>query len=294
MLDRYTTGVVDRVSPEAPVPVVRVVNEKSLPGGAGNAMRNLRSLGMEVSACGRVGSDQAGFDLRKLLSLEGIDVGSLFEDSDIPTPQKNRILASSQQLLRVDHEEPTPLNRKIEEKFLEALPRLLQNVDVVAISDYAKGFCTEALLHGLIDHARAMSIPTIVDPKGIDFSRYRGATLIKPNYREASEAAQSSDLDLIADRLMAHVECETLVITRSEEGISLFEKKKRSDFPALFHEVRDVTGAGDTVLAILTAALSVGADLKLAMPLANLAAGIAVEHLGCYSVSNSDLQSAIH
>lgn len=294
MLDIYTLGEVERISPEAPVPILRVIEESRRPGGAGNAILNLISLGMEVVALGRIGSDEGGKGLLEALFCEGVETASIYRDPYFQTPLKNRMIAAGQQLVRIDHEKPSSLQPDIEQTIIASLPNLLKHIDTIALSDYGKGFLTPNLLRALIDQANLQGIPVIVDPKGRDFARYRGASVIKPNLNEAIAAAglgAEATLDEVASHLLKTIAIETLMITRSKEGISLFSNTGRSDFPAQVHEIKDVTGAGDTVLAIVTAALANGISLSEAAELANIGAGIAIEQIGCARVSLSDLES---
>jgi rfaE bifunctional protein kinase chain/domain len=293
MLDTYTTGRVQRISPEAPVPILHVQKSEDLPGGTGNVVLNLLALGGEVMAVGRVGNDKEGRRLKELLEKEGVDTSGIFVQEGVSTPLKNRLIADSQQLIRVDQECITPLSPEIESQVLNYIHHIAHEVEVIAISDYAKGFLTKSLLQKVIKLANEREIPTIVDPKGDDFSKYRGATMIKPNYKEAAQASQlpsHSSLDEIGASLLAQTAAETIVVTRSESGISLFEKnQERFDFPVKSKEVKDVTGAGDTVLAMTTIAFASGLHLKEGLELCNVAAGIAIERLGCVRVSLSEL-----
>jgi rfaE bifunctional protein kinase chain/domain len=297
MLDVYTFGEVVRISPEAPVPVLCVTSESRRPGGAGNAILNLISLGMEVLAVGRVGNDLGGSTFLQEMALEGVDTRGVICDPSFQTPLKNRMIAAGQQIVRIDYEKAAPLNPRLEREIVAILPKLLHHVHMVAISDYAKGFLTPALLRDVIRMSREREIPVIVDPKGMDFSRYQGATLIKPNYVEAVGAAglgMEATLDDVASRILRDVGIETLMVTRSREGISVFSHQgKREDFPAHVHEVKDVTGAGDTVLAVVTAALANTLSVAEAAKLANIAAGIAIERVGCARISLADLSARL-
>lgn len=292
-LDTYTIGKARRISPEAPVAVVQVHHEEHRPGGAGNVMLNLVSLGAEVLAMGRVGEDTHGSKLCAVLAEEGVSLKSVLPQKDYPTPVKNRIIAENQQIVRVDHEQILTISPALEAELIATLPRLLEGVQVVAVSDYGKGFLSRELLKAIIEGAKAKRIPVIVDPKGIDFTRYQGATVIKPNLSEAYAAANlpsDAPLELVANRILAIAECDVVMITRSEAGISLFYKDGlREDFPVRVREIKDVTGAGDTVLAMLTCALASGLSLREAAQLSNVAAGIAIERFGCARVSLSDL-----
>lgn len=297
MLDVYTLGDVQRISPEAPVPVLRVKEESKRPGGAGNAVLNLVSLGMEVSVFGRVGADPGGSLFIQAMQDEKIETKGIFVDPAFQTPLKSRMIAAGQQLLRVDYENPKSLSPALEKQAVEMLPALLEGVDVVAVSDYAKGFLTPSLLRAIIQEAEKRQIPTIVDPKGIDFARYQGATLLKPNLSEALAAAGlgiDAELDDVAGRLLEQIKVDTLMVTRSQKGISLFcHKQGRRDFPAQVHEVKDVTGAGDTVLAVITAAMANRIALDHAAQLANVAAGMAIEHVGCARISLAELTARL-
>lgn len=293
MLDTYTTGRVQRISPEAPVPILHVQKSEDLPGGTGNVVLNLLALGAEVMAVGRVGDDKEGLRLKQLLEKEGVDTSGIFVQKGVSTPLKNRLIADSQQLIRVDQECVTPLSTEIESQVMQYITDIAHQVEVIAISDYAKGFLTKSLLQMVINLANEREIPTIVDPKGDDFSKYRGATMIKPNYKEAVAASKlpsDSSLDDIGSSLLTQTASEMIMVTRSEHGISLFERsQERFDFPVKSKEVKDVTGAGDTVLAMTTMSFASGLNLKEGLELCNVAAGIAIERLGCVRVSLSEL-----
>jgi len=297
LLDVYTFGEVVRISPEAPVPVLCVTHESRRPGGAGNAILNLISLGMEVLAVGRVGNDVGGSTFLQAMANEGVDTRGILCDPSFQTPVKNRMIAAGQQIVRIDYEKPTPLCQQLEKELVALLPKLLNGVHMVAISDYAKGLLTPSLLGQVICASKERDIPVVVDPKGLDFHRYQGATLIKPNYSEAVGAAglgMEATLDDVAARILHNVDIETLMITRSKEGISVFDRQGgREDFPAQVHEVKDVTGAGDTVLAIITAALANRLSIAEAAKLANIAAGIAIERIGCARISLADLSARL-
>lgn len=293
LLDSYTFGKAHRISPEAPVAVIHVESTKELPGGAGNTILNLVSMGAEVTALGRVGKNSAGITLLNSLERENVNVDGIFIEEGYATPVKNRIVADNQQIIRVDHEINTPLPEELESKIMQKLPSLLKEIKVVAISDYGKGFLSPRLLKALITEAKSLGIFVIADPKGIDFSPYSGADLIKPNFSEACHAAhlpKTAPLESIAEAIFHSMDVSYLIITRSEHGISLFDKKgQRSDFPVKAKQVKDVTGAGDTVLATLTIAIANGLPLETAIPFANVAAGIAIEEFGCARITLAKL-----
>ena len=293
MLDTYTIGKVHRISPEAPVPVVHVYDQSCQPGGAGNVLLNLSSLGAEVVALGRVGDDNEGRRLLKSLQDEAIDVRGVFVQPTYTTPNKNRVIADNQQIVRVDHEEVIGLPELLEEQIIAAFPELLDGVQVLAISDYGKGFLTDTLLAALIEAAKKMEIFIIADPKGIDFNKYSGVDILKPNLSEAYAAAgmaRTDSLNEAAHKIHGQTSTEILMITRSEKGISLFYRDgSHQNFPVRIKEVKDVTGAGDTVLAMLTVAVANKLSIAQAVELANIAAGIAIEHIGCARVKLSEL-----
>lgn len=293
MLDTYTIGKARRISPEAPVAVVQVVREENRPGGAGNVVLNLVSMGAQVVVVGRIGQDSAGGILHDALVAEGVDVRGLVVQANVATPVKNRIIAENQQIVRIDHEQITPIPEMLEQQVIEMLPVLLKGVAVVAISDYGKGFLSRTLLSAVIEQAKMQEIPVISDPKGIDFTKYSGSTIIKPNLSEAYAAAgmlPDSDLGLVAEKVLQMAQAQMLMVTRSEAGISIFHRHgERMDFPVRVREVKDVTGAGDTVLAMLTCALASGLRIEEAVQLSNIAAGLAIERFGCARISLSEV-----
>lgn len=293
LLDTYTIGKARRISPEAPVAVVNVQREESRAGGAGNVILNLLSLGAQVSAIGRIGNDNGGMTLRQCLVNEGVDCRGIVVQSDYPTPVKNRIIAENQQVVRIDHEKIVPTPADVEQQIIKMLPELLEGVQVIAISDYGKGFLTATLLQAIIHLGRQANLCIIADPKGIDFAKYSGVSIIKPNLGETYAAAglpSDAPLEAVAQKVLTLANADTLMVTRSEAGISLFSKEgTHQNFPVRAREVKDVTGAGDTVLAMLACALANGLSLAEAAQLCNLAAGIAIEHFGCARVTLSQL-----
>ncbi len=289
LLDTYTMGRVKRISPEAPVPVMEAVAQESRPGGAGNVVLNLLALGGTVFAMGRIGTNFEAEQLKNHLSQS--DTSALFVEKGYNTPVKNRLIADHQQLLRIDFETLAPLSSALEEMCIKRLKTLLAQVQVVAISDYGKGFLTDRLIATTIKMAKEMGVPVVVDPKGNDFTKYRGASVIKPNLSEAYAAAKCPaqfSLDEVAKALLDLT--DTLLITRSEAGISIFKKNgARSDFPVRSKEVIDVTGAGDTVLAMVCLGIANGLDMECTAQLANIAASLSVERVGCVQVTLSQL-----
>lgn len=288
MLDRYWFGEVDRISPEAPVPVVRVARREDRLGGAANVARNIVALGARATLMGLVGDDEAGRKVATLASEEGIDA-KLVVDSAMPTTLKMRVMGRQQQLLRVDFEE-TPADGGLETLF-DNMRAVVKNHDVVVLSDYAKG-CLDPV-EKLIALCRSVGVPVLVDPKGHNYTRYQGATIITPNRLEMSQAVgawvDEADLEKRAQDLRTQLELEALLITRSEQGMTLFSDAGRHHIDAQAHEVFDVSGAGDTVLATLAVARAAGLDWELAVYWANRAGGIVVGKLGTSVVTAGEL-----
>jgi rfaE bifunctional protein kinase chain/domain len=288
MLDRYWFGDVSRISPEAPVPVVRVTGTEDRPGGAANVARNITALSGSARLLSVVGSDEAGSTLKRLVEEEGVRA-QLHVDATISTIIKLRVIGRQQQLLRVDFE--TAPSHEVLAAVLADYERLLMDSDVVVLSDYGKG----GLVHieKMIALARQAGKPVLVDPKGDDYARYRGATLITPNRAEFREVAGSwkseDELTGKAHALCKDLDLDALLITRSEEGMTLYRGGQRLHEPTQAREVYDVSGAGDTVIATLAVMLAVGADMEEAARMANLAAGIVVGKLGTAVVHREEL-----
>ena len=291
MLDRYWFGDVSRISPEAPVPVVHVTRNEDRIGGAGNVARNAAALGAQVTLLSVAGRDEAGLALRTLLEAESFNV-QLHEDPAFSTITKLRVIGRQQQLLRVDFE--TQPGHEVLAAKLEAYGQLLADCDVVILSDYGKGGLTHVTR--MIELARAANKPILVDPKGDDWSRYTGATLITPNRSEFRDVAGSwkSEADL-ADKAAAvrrQFDLDALLVTRSEEGMSLFDAAGAHHEATRAQEVFDVSGAGDTVIAAYAVALAAGAGGIEAMRLANRAAGIVVGKFGTAVASADEVFAA--
>lgn len=296
ILDMYTYGQVARVSPEAPVQILQVFEESYLPGGAGNVALNLTGLGCEVYLCSRVGDDEVGLQLKGLLDDKGgglINIEGIYKQQHFRTPLKNRLIASGQQLLRLDKEQPAPMDEQVRSKILQKALQTLSVVDILAISDYGKGAIDRAILEPIFERANKLGIPIIVDPKSKDFRLYKGATLIKPNFKEAQEASglESKDIDLIAEAIFEKAcDFRYLMVTRSQEGITVFERgAPRRDFLAKPIGVVDVTGAGDCVLAAVVHGLACGLGIDECSFLANIAGSLAVQKVGCVQLSLKDL-----
>ena len=292
MLDRYWFGDVDRISPEAPVPVVRVRECQERLGGAANVARNITALKAQADLLSVVGADEAGRTLQALLQDSGIKP-YLHTDAKLATTIKLRVIARHQQMVRVDFENQ-PENEILLAK-LDQFEKLLADTDAVILSDYGKGGLTHIVR--MIEAARAADKPVLVDPKGDDYARYAGATVLTPNRAELREVVgrwtSEADLEARAQKLRRELRLQALLLTRSEEGMTLFTDEGAWSVPAQAREVFDVSGAGDTVIAVLGTMLAAGIPLRDAVATANRAGGIVVGKLGTATVSTQELfQSA--
>jgi len=292
MLDRYWFGDVSRISPEAPVPVVHVQRTEERPGGAANVARNISALDGRATLLSVVGEDEAAITLARLLREEKVEA-SLHRDGSLSTTVKLRVIGQHQQLLRIDFE------RKPGEEVLAAklgeFEKLVDAADVVVLSDYGKGALDN--VQRMIAAARAHGKPVLVDPKGWDYTRYRGATLLTPNRSEFREVAgrwkDDEDFARRAQRLREDLELDAIIVTRSEEGMSLFTAAESYHEPTRAQEVFDVSGAGDTVIGVLALMVAAGTDLHAAMKVANHAAGIVVGKLGTAVVHRDELLQSL-
>ncbi|PJG82091.1 bifunctional D-glycero-beta-D-manno-heptose-7-phosphate kinase/D-glycero-beta-D-manno-heptose 1-phosphate adenylyltransferase HldE [Caviibacterium pharyngocola] len=294
MLDRYWFGATNRISPEAPVPVVRVQENEERAGGAANVAMNIASLNVPIQLLGLTGRDEAGEALKSLLAQQKIDC-NFVELTSHPTITKLRILSRHQQLLRLDFEED--FNNVVSDELLQKLKSAVKNYRALALSDYGKGTLNQ--VQQMIRIAREANVPVLIDPKGTDFERYRGATLLTPNMSEfeavvgkchSEEEIVSKGLKLIAD-----IDLTALLVTRSEKGMTLLRPNQAPfHLPTEAKEVFDVTGAGDTVISVLATALADGRSFEEACYLSNVAAGIVVGKLGTSTVSTVELENAIH
>jgi len=289
MLDRYWFGDTHRISPEAPVPVVQVGKVDERLGGAANVARNVAALGGHATILGVIGDDEPGQRVTQLLKASHVD-SQLEVDSQVPTIVKLRVIARQQQLIRLDFEEP-PSDKALARK-LERFEKSLADADVVILSDYGKGALDQVSL--MIDQARAQKKMILVDPKGEDYEKYRGATVLTPNRSELRQVvgrwSSEEDLTKKAQDLRRSLNLQALLLTRSEEGMSLFTDAGVSHVKAQAREVFDVSGAGDTVIATLAVALAAKWPLEKAMALANRAGGIVVGKLGTATVTSEELQ----
>lgn len=292
MLDRYWFGDVSRISPEAPVPVVHVRRTEERPGGAANVARNVTALGARCTLLAVAGNDEAARSLEGLLAGDGVDA-SLHRDQALSTTVKLRVIGQQQQLLRIDFER-APSSEALAAK-LDEYERLVEAADAVVLSDYGKGGLER--VREMIALARRHRKPVLVDPKGWDYERYRGATLLTPNRGEFREVAgrwsDEADFARRAQKLRAELELEALIVTRSEEGMSLFTATESHHEATRAREVFDVSGAGDTVIGVLALMVAAGADLHAAMRVANHAAGIVVGKLGTAVAHRGELEASL-
>jgi len=295
MLDHFIWGRVERISPEAPVPVVAVANESIHLGGAANVAQNAVSLGGKIELCGVIGRDDFGGRILRELKRLKIRTDAILVDRDRPTTKKTRVIAHNQQVVRFDREERTDIPEKLRNSLLDFVSRKIRHANGLVISDYAKGVISAELMKELIGLAQQHHVRVIVDPKVIHMPFYKGANVITPNTSEAFAAAgleQGSGDDLVrAGRiLLSRMGCEAVLITRGEHGMSLFEQDGRiAHIPTVAREVYDVTGAGDTVIATMALGLGAGAQMRDAAVLANHAAGIVVGIVGTSTVPRSRL-----
>jgi D-beta-D-heptose 7-phosphate kinase/D-beta-D-heptose 1-phosphate adenosyltransferase len=299
MLDQFVVGRVNRISPEAPVPVVEHDHDEYRIGGAGNVANNARALGATVQLVGLVGADASRERLRSEFSTRGIGCDGLVVDAGRPTTTKQRIVTTrNQQVARVDYESDTEAAGAVEEALLAAVDRHLADANVVIVSDYLKGAVTRRVVARLVEGARGRAVPVLVDPKIPHIAYYAGATIVTPNHHEAEVAThQRIRTDADAQRaggvFLARAECRSVLITRGEHGMSLVGPEGTAHFPAVAREVADVTGAGDTVISTLALSLAAGSDAATAAQLANYAAGIVVGHFGPATVSPEALLSQL-
>ena len=297
MLDKYIWGEVGRISPEAPVPVVRGIREDEKPGGAANVAMNIACLGAQVGVVGVTGNDQGAQQLADSLRRNGV-VPQFVASGDFPTVTKMRILGGRQQMLRLDFERLGSIEQEAYDRIVELTLELLPGSHALVLSDYAKGVITPEVCQALIPAARRLGIPVLVDPKGLDFSHYRGATTVCPNLGELARAARidPGNLDALltaAEAMVSQLDLEFLTATLSEKGIALVRPGNRLVAPAQARQVFDVSGAGDTVIAVLSLCLASGLQPETAVQLANVAAGIVVGKVGTMPVQKHELLAAL-
>jgi D-beta-D-heptose 7-phosphate kinase/D-beta-D-heptose 1-phosphate adenosyltransferase len=298
IMDHFIWGKVKRISPEAPVPVVEVTSESLMLGGSANVANNIHSLGGKALVTGIAGKDDDGKKLVAALKKKSIPTSGIIIDPKRPTTIKTRIIAHSQQVVRFDREKRDKIESETAEKVFNYLKKAIKEADVVVISDYAKGLITEALMDETMELCKRHSRPLAVDPKVEHFGFYTGATVVTPNNLEASLASgvdikDKASLHRAGELLYSKLGCEALLITRGEQGMSLFEADSDTHIPTVAKEVFDVSGAGDTVISVLALALASGANFKEAAVLANFAAGIVVGKIGTATLTRDELTNAV-
>lgn len=300
MMDHYVWGSVSRISPEAPVPVVNVTRETRLLGAAANVVNNIRSLGGQVDICGVIGHDDAGRQLQHLLHTAGVPTDGLIMEPGRSTTIKTRVIAHHQQVVRFDRETRDGISRETHQKIFERVAEKAdEGIDAIVISDYCKGVVTRDLVRDIVRLAKKRGIIVSVDPKVSHFGIYRGVTILTPNTKEASLGARidiDDDESLLraGKGLLKRLACDAVLITRSEQGMSLFEKSGRiTHIPTVARDVFDVTGAGDTVISALTVSMAAGAKVSDAAMISNYAAGIVVGVVGTATVSTEQLKQRI-
>lgn len=286
MVDHYIIGSASRLSPEAPVPIVNVKEETTTLGGAGNVVQNLVSLGAKVTVAGVIGNDSAAGELIGILTSEGVEIDTIIKDNNRPTTVKTRVLVGSHQLVRVDREVTDEVNQTIAAELMEKLNSHIDDADMVLLSDYNKGLFSPFLTQQVIKAANAKGKRVIIDPKGLNYQKYEGAFIIKPNRKELSEAAKTEKIDSIeklqnaANIILQQTGAQYIVVTLSEEGMVILSENEHTLLPVKATEVFDVTGAGDTVLATMAYFMASGLSVEEACELANHAAAIVIRRVG--------------
>ncbi|MBI4050977.1 MAG: D-glycero-beta-D-manno-heptose-7-phosphate kinase [Elusimicrobia bacterium] len=302
MLDHFLRGRVNRISPEAPVPVVRIHQETYVPGGAGNVAGNLASLSAAVNLIGVVGTDESGFKLVADLKNRGIETSAIFRDGERPTTEKVRIIAEHQQVVRYDRESTSTITPKAELEILKSMTKEIPHCHAVILSDYGKGVISKKILSTAIRLAKHYHLPITVDPKVEHFKNYKHVTCITPNMAEAWGGMRllpredESSIRKLGSKILRALKSESVLITRGEKGMTLFQNHAPlavTHIPAISREVFDVTGAGDTVIAVLSLGLACGAKLLEAAKLANYAAGLVVGKLGTATVTQEELKKVM-
>lgn len=298
MLDEHIWSRVSRISPEAPVPIADVIRITHVPGGCGNVAANIASLGGIPYLVGLLGRDSSGEKLVRALERQNVSTANLIIDANRPTILKSRIIAASQHVVRVDREDRTVISPATIKKLIKRLAELAPKMDALIISDYEKGTLTTEVCQTLIKLANKYKKPLAIDPKGVDYTKYRGATVITPNLREAAIASHinivdDKSLSLAGKNLLRRAGTRYVLVTRGKDGMTLFDKSGSTYIPAIPREVFDITGAGDTVIATLTLTLAAGASMKEAAILANLAGSIVVGKIGTAACSLGELEVAL-
>ena len=298
MLDRFIFGNVNRISPEAPVPIVQSVEEKYSLGGCGNVLRNLINLGVEAFIVSYIGCDQAGEKIKYQLKTKNVLINDIIQSESGPTTEKMRIVAEGQQLVRVDWDSRN-LTDHILDKLLKQVSQRIKEVDGLIISDYNKGVCTETVVNEIIQRSKKLEIPIFVDPKGKNWSKYYGASVITPNLKEAEEVVgrkllTDEDVEIAGKEICNELGLHLCLITRGPNGMSLIGKDIKFHVSSEAKEIYDVSGAGDTVIASFAAGFIAGFDPESVTRFANKAAGIVVSHVGTTAIKTYELKNSLY
>jgi D-beta-D-heptose 7-phosphate kinase/D-beta-D-heptose 1-phosphate adenosyltransferase len=298
MLDQYLIGDAERISPEAPVPVVKLLENKFIPGGAANVAANVAGLGGEPILVGVIGDKDDGMDVFDALRKKNVSGDYLFLSRERPTTIKTRVIANKQQIARVDRETSAELSRFEEEKVWEIFETLIINSDILIISDYGKGTVSENICPRLITKANQLNIKILIDPKGNNYKKYAAASMLTPNKSESINALESLtinyDKDFSFEELINLLRLEAILVTKGQRGMTLYEQNKIHKLEAKARKVFDVTGAGDTVIAVMALAVAAGADYYTAAYISNIAAGLVVEEVGTSVVNYENLLKDLH
>ncbi|MFH1420905.1 MAG: D-glycero-beta-D-manno-heptose-7-phosphate kinase [Candidatus Aenigmatarchaeota archaeon] len=290
MLDRYVFGSIERISSEAPIPIVSTNSEQSSLGGAANVAKNVRVLCNNVFLAGVIGNDEAGVEVKNLLVKAGINKEAVIFDHKRHTTVKTRLIAQHQQLMRIDKEKIEPLESDIESKLYGVVADIIPTIDAIILSDYAKGVLTPSLCQSIIKKSKECSKPIIVDPKN-DFSKFSEATILKPNLKELFAITKTNDEKTAVDVAFKNSNPQAIIVTKGKDGMTVYSNDNITDIKTMADEVYDVTGAGDTVSSLLTLAVASGANFVEAARIANCGAAIVVKKLGAASVSKEELLS---
>jgi rfaE bifunctional protein kinase chain/domain len=286
MIDHYIGGSASRLSPEAPVPIVNVKSESTTLGGAGNVVQNLVALGAYVTIAGIIGNDNDGVRLIEILENEGVKTSTITKDNFRPTTIKTRVLVGSHQLVRIDREVTHAISTELEDELITKISEIIDDADIVILSDYNKGLLAASFTQRIINIANDRQKKVIIDPKGLNYEKYKGAYLIKPNRKELAEAAKTEKISNVADLqnaakvIFSQTATAYLIVTLSEEGMAIITPETSKLLPVKATEVFDVTGAGDTVIATIAYFIASGFSVEEACELANYAAAIVIRHIG--------------
>jgi len=294
IIDNYLWGSCERISPEAPVQIIDVSKEVTVLGGAGNVAHNLKTLGADVTVCSVIGDDDSGKELLEMFQKIEVNTQNILIQQKRKTSKKTRLIAVGQQIVRYDKETKDAISQNSTEQLLELLSKTIQKYDAIILSDYAKGVLTPQLTQGIIALAKSVNVKVLVDPKGEDFSKYRGAYLLTPNKKEAMlatniEIKDEQSLEKALLKLKIECELDVSLITLSEDGIATYTDKVQK-FPTVAKEIFDITGAGDTVIASIAYALSLGKNIEETAKFANLSAGVVVGKVGSATVSLAEIE----